>query len=90
MKPGSLHKKHVFIALLALYAALYAGARRTHLLVMWDGCRGRRGVDMADLGGPVPRETVIMCLAAKVVFLPMMGIEDALRVRKKRILWVDG
>jgi hypothetical protein len=63
---------------LVAYAALYAVARMTHILVMYNGCRGATGVDAADLG-VAPKETVIMCAVARVAFWPLMQAETAVR-----------
>ncbi len=63
-----------------LYLALYAGARMTHVLVMYDGYRGTAGVQVADLG-PVPKETVILCALSRTVFWPLMQIETVVRAQ---------
>ena len=63
---------------LTIYLALYSVARLTHVLVMYDGYRGAQGVGVADLG-PVPKETVLVCAVARVVFWPLMQIETFAR-----------
>ena len=63
---------------LTTYLALYAVARKMHVLVMYDGYHGSQGVDVADLG-PVPNETVIVCAVARVAFWPLMQVETIMR-----------
>ena len=66
------------VAVVAFYVGLYTTARLTHVLVMYDGCRGEHGVHVADLGA-VPPSTVIVCWTANIVFAPLMRIETIVR-----------
>jgi len=68
----------MIMAAMAIYCSLYAAARLSHVLVMYDGCRGEHGVHVADLG-PVPSSTVILCAMARIVFWPLMKIETTVR-----------
>ena len=82
-----MNKYLCLFLVLSLYTALYCGARYMGLLIMWNGCRGSKGVDMVDCRGPVPLEGLLMCAGAKIIFYPMMQLETGLRVHNGRVLF---